>query len=143
MDETNESLGFLFQNVSSSLARYSDNALQKNIGIGYSQYKILSCLVMKKDTRQIDIAHILGQTEASVSRQVKIIKERGLVNIKINPINHREHLLELTQNGYLLYDTATRLLNDIYLPVFDVLGENQVLEFKKSLSIIQSYLNIK
>lgn len=143
MDETNESIGFLFQNVSSLLARYSDKALQKNIGIGYSQYKILSCLAMQNGLRQIDIAHLLGQTEASVSRQVKIIKELGMVKIIINPNNHREHLIEITSSGYLRYEKATSLLNNIYLPVFDRLSESQIMDFKKSLNTIQAHLNVK
>jgi DNA-binding MarR family transcriptional regulator len=141
MDETNESIGFLFQNVSSLLARYSDKALQKNIGIGYSQYKIMSSLVLQNNIRQIDIAHLLGQTEASVSRQIKIIRDRGLVNVRFNPNNHREHLIQLTKKGHDKYDRATLLLNRMYLPIFRQLNDKQIIEFQKSLSLIQYHLN--
>ncbi len=140
-EETNESIGILFQNISSVLSRLSDQALNDSLNISYSQYKILSALVIREDLRQIDVAHILGQTEASISRQVKIMTKNGLIKITLNKDNKREHLIHLTNKGNASYLKATRVLNDLYDPIFQKLKVAQIVDFKGYLKTIQLSIN--
>jgi DNA-binding MarR family transcriptional regulator len=140
-EETNESIGILFQNISSLLSRLSDQALNESLNISYSQYKILSALDINQDLRQIDIAHILGQTEASISRQVKIMTKNGLIKITLNKDNKREHLIHLTGKGSTSYAKATRILNDLYYPIFRNLKVAQIINFKGYLKTIQTSIN--
>ena len=140
-EEANESIGILFQNISSTLSRLSDQVLNESLSISYSQYKILNALDIKENSRQIDIAHILGQTEASISRQIKIMNANGLIKIVLNKDNRREHYIQLTSKGSTSYTRATRLLNELYYPIFASLKEMQIVNFRNYLQIVQLNIN--
>ena len=72
-------IGYLLQHVSSLLAKQSDQVLQEQLGIGLAQFKILRTLQTEPRTPQREIAFNLGQTEASISRQVKLMIADGLL----------------------------------------------------------------
>jgi len=141
MSGNQESLGFTFQHVSSLFARRSDTILQTYLDIGYSQYKIMLALASSVGLRQIDIAIDLGQTEASISRQVKIMENDGLVRIVTNPSNRREHVISLTQKGLHTYSKATQLLNRAYQPLFSNLTSEQARILRETLLAMDAYLN--
>jgi DNA-binding MarR family transcriptional regulator len=67
MKPTNN-IGYLMQRLSFLLARQSDQVLQEQLGIGFSQFKILMALGWDPSCQQRHIADKLGQTEASVAR---------------------------------------------------------------------------
>lgn len=87
------------QNIAAQLARESDQILQTELGIGFSQYKILSVLQNNQRLQQRAIALELGQTEASISRQIKFLEKKGLLTVRQNPTNRRVHVSELTTKG--------------------------------------------
>lgn len=86
-------------NLAALLARESDQILLERLGIGLSQYKILAAVEHNPRLQQRAIAVELGQTEASVSRQVKLLLQKGMITSRTNPANRREHLTELTTKG--------------------------------------------
>src|SRR5579863_5003598 len=98
MRPTNK-IGYLLQHVSFVLARQADQALQERLGIGFSQYKILMTLQFNPHVQQKQIAESLGQTEASISRQIKLLHDKGLLSTRINPSNRREHITTPTPKG--------------------------------------------
>jgi DNA-binding MarR family transcriptional regulator len=65
-----------------SLDRISTLALRKHIGFGISHFRILYVLNFKTEMSQKDIADYWDVTEASVSRQVNILRQKGLVEKK-------------------------------------------------------------
>lgn len=107
------------------LSRESDVILQNQLGIGLSQYKILTTLQKYSDIQQKRIAKELGQTEASVSRQVKLLQQRGMLLSFKNPHNQREHLTGLTMKGARVIATAEKLLAQYHRAFFERLTENQ------------------
>ena len=90
------SIGFGLLQVAAIMSHHADQTLQSNLNFGYSQYKILSVIIEAGRYRQVDIAGILGQTEASISRQIKLMESDELVKIKLNANNRREHLVYVT-----------------------------------------------
>ncbi|HSX23988.1 MAG TPA: MarR family winged helix-turn-helix transcriptional regulator, partial [Candidatus Saccharimonadales bacterium] len=72
MGPTNN-IGYLLQHLSGVLAKQSDQALQERLGIGFSQFKILRVLQHSPQTQQRQIAEWIGKTEASISRQIKLM----------------------------------------------------------------------
>lgn len=120
-----DNLGFLLHHLSSTLDRQSDELLQKHLQIGFSQFKILLALESQEGVRQKQIASILGQTEASVSRQVKLMKVMRLLTSQINPDNRREHYVLLTPTGVEVLREATALLNRHFAKTFDRLTTKQ------------------
>ncbi len=135
------SIGFGLLQVAAIMSHHADQTLQSNLNFGYSQYKILSVIIEAGRYRQVDIAGILGQTEASISRQIKLMESDELVKIKLNANNRREHLVYVTLKGARRYEKATRVLNHLFQPIFNTLSENQLIGLGQSLSQIRIHLD--
>jgi len=101
-------------NLSALLARESDQILQERLGIGLSQYKILAAVEQNPRVQQRAIAVELGQTEASVSRQVKLLHKKDMITSRPNPNNRREHLTALTPRGQRITEAAHQSLASHY-----------------------------
>jgi DNA-binding MarR family transcriptional regulator len=118
-------LGYLIHHISFVLDRQSDQVLQERLGIGFSQFKILMVLKWHTGILQKRIADHLGQTEASISRQIKLMTEMGLLQSRVTPTNRREHAATLTTKGDRVAEEATRLLNEYHTPMFARLSVKQ------------------
>lgn len=118
-------IGYLLQHLSTVLAKQSDQVLSERLGIGFSQYKILLVLQANPRTRQRHIAERLGQTEASISRQIKLMHGKNLLQTTINPNNRREHVTNPTVKGLRLVEEAQKLLNNYHGPMFERLSGKQ------------------
>lgn len=118
-------LGNLLNHLSFVLARQSDQILQERLGIGFSQYKIMMVLRQNPHIQQKVIADRLGQTEASISRQIKLLLQQGLLHTVKRPENRREHITTLTGRGERFIDEAEGILNSYHSPVFNNLNDKQ------------------
>ncbi len=132
-------LGYLLQHLSFVLARHSDQVLQEQLGIGFSQFKILMALQWNLNDQQRQIAERLGQTEASISRQIKLLQGQGLLTSTVSPHNRREHITRPTDKGIRLTDKAMEILNAYHAPMFDKLSEKQQQQLRETLSIMHDY----
>lgn len=135
MKPTNN-IGYLLQHTASTLARQSDQVLQERLGIGFSQFKILMTLQWNPSVQQKHIAESLGQTEASISRQIKLMHEAGLLQSTVSPRNKREHITTLTHKGQRLADEALSVLNGYHAPMWEAIGEKgqrQLTELLRSM----------
>lgn len=112
------STGYLLQHVANAMARQNDQVLLDHLNIGFSQFKILMVLERNPYVQQKDIAESLGQTEASISRQIKIMVDQGLLKTTIQPENRRRHITTPTAKGSRIAHEATQLLNRYHAPVF-------------------------
>lgn len=116
---------YLLQHICSILSKQADQVLQERLGIGISQFKILRVLQYSPKTRQRQIADWLSQTEASISRQIKIMIDRGLLQVTISPKNRREHLTTPTARGMRITEEALQVLTDCHAAMYDELGEKK------------------
>lgn len=127
-------IGYLLQHLAGVLAKQSDQALQERLGIGFSQVKILRVLEHNPHIQQRQIAEWLGQTEASISRQIKLMIDKGLLHTSVNPHNRREHLTAPTAKGLRMNQEAIRILNNTHVETFARLGEKSQSQLIDSLS---------
>lgn len=127
-------IGYLLNHLAFVLGRQSDQVLQERLGIGFSQFKIMMVLNWDPAIQQKQIAERLGQTEASVSRQIKLLHKQGMLATKISPKNRREHITTLTAKGERLTEEALRTLNDYHQPVFAQLSEKDQQKLTELLS---------
>lgn len=97
-------------NLSALMSRESDQILQEQLGIGLSQYKILAAVERNPQTQQRAIAIDLGQTEASVSRQIKLLYNKQLIISRPNPSNKRQHITVPTAKGQRITAAAMQAL---------------------------------
>lgn len=133
MGRSSNQVGYLLQHVASLLSKQSDQVLQDQLGIGLAQFKILRTLQSSPRIKQQQIASDLGQTEASISRQVKLMMQMGLLESKRNPVNQREHIILATAKGERISDAALEALGTYQAPIFKQLSEAQQQQLQSHL----------
>jgi DNA-binding MarR family transcriptional regulator len=121
-------LNYLLDHLSSVMGRQGDQILQEQLGIGSSQYKILMVLEWSPRVQQKVIADSLGQTEASISRQVSILEKKGLVATRPDAANKRKHIVIPTTLGMQITEAATNSLRRSFGPEFAALGDDQLMQ---------------
>ncbi len=129
-------IGYLLQHLSFVLNRQSDQVLQEQLGIGFSQFKIMMVLQWDPSVQQKYIADKLGQTEASISRQIKLLHEDGMLTSQVRPENRREHITRLTPKGERVIDKAMEILNNYHAPVFSQLSSKQQEQLLEALKVM-------
>lgn len=127
MGPTNN-LSYLIQHLSAVMGKQSDQVLQEQLGIGLSQYKILMVVEWNPRVQQKTIADSLGQTEASISRQIKLLKNKSLLQTKIDPQNRRKHITVPTNLGMQITEAATAIMRRSFGPEFSRMGEDQMIQ---------------
>lgn len=134
--QPSNNIGYLLQHLAFTMSRQNDQILQERLGIGFSQFKILMVLERNPHIQQRQIAERLGQTEASISRQIKLMIDKGLLQSTISPRNRREHITTPTSKGIRLAEEAVVALNSYHSPMFERFSEkqrDQLLEVLKSM----------
>jgi DNA-binding MarR family transcriptional regulator len=132
MGPTNN-LGYLVQHLAAVMGRQSDQVLQEQLGIGLSQFKILMVLEWNPRVQQKAIADSLGQTEASVSRQIKLLKDKKLLVSKLDPQNRRRHITVPTTLGMQITEAATSIMRRNFGPEFTSIGDDQLMQLVTGL----------
>lgn len=132
--------GYLLQHVAAITDRRADQALQERMGIGTSQYRVMVVLRASPGVQQKHVAEVLSQTEASISRQVKLLVEQGLVTSRVSQANRRQHLTALTPRGLHFVDEADNILADIYNQALEHLSKRQQNQIDELLQLIHTRL---
>jgi DNA-binding MarR family transcriptional regulator len=115
----------MLHHLSAVFARESDQILQEQLGIGLAQFKILDTLVENSAMQQRHIALQLGQTEASISRQIKLLQAKSMVETMRNPVNRREHITTLTSRGERITEAAQNVLANFQSSALEDMPEKQ------------------
>ncbi len=118
------------------MARQAEQVLQDELGIGFSQFKIMRVLQHKPNIRQNQIAEKLGQTEASVSRQIKLMHDDGLLQSTPKAEDRRENITSLTTRGQRISEQALKVLEDFQAPMFKSLSKDEQAELLRLLTIL-------
>lgn len=132
--------GYVLTHTATILLRQSDQVLQERLGIGMSQFKILMMLQNNPNVQQRKLAESLGQTEASISRQIKLLCEKGLLTIRVNPKSRREHLTVPTPRGQKMTDAAIEVLEQYHGPMFEQISEKQRQQLADILQKFHAYI---
>ena len=135
--ETTQSLDYLLERTSHLIHRQADQILQERLGIGMSQYKVLRLLQAHGKITQRFVAVCLTQTEASISRQIKLLQSGGIVHVERNETSRREHLVLLTHKGMRLTMAATDLLETHQAPLLSNFSNKEQKQFARILGKLQ------
>jgi len=126
-------LSYLIHHLAAVVGKQSDQVLQERLGIGLSQFKILMVLEWNPRVQQRAIADSLGQTEASVSRQIKLLKNEGLLVSKADPQNRRKNITAPTPKGMQVTEAANNILRRSFGQDFASLGDDQLMQLVTGL----------
>ena len=133
-------VGYLLTHTATILLRQSDQVLQERLGIGMSQFKILMMLQNNPNVQQRKLAECLGQTEASISRQIKLLCEKGLLAIRVNPKSRREHITVPTVKGLKMTNAAIEVLEQYHTPMLELISEKQRQQLVETLQTFHGYI---
>lgn len=136
--EFKNSIGYLLHELAHLINADSNQVLQERLGIGFAQFKVLMVLEERDGLTQKQISTLLRQTEASISRQVKVLVAKRLVTSRQSSSNRREHLVFLTDRGIQMVDKATNALNSYHAPMFEHLSEKEQLKIARTLQLIRN-----
>lgn len=135
-----DDIGSLLHKVSKSLDKTSDQVLMERLGIGLSQFRVLLYLLGDDGCSQKLVAENLSQTEPSISRQARLLSEKGLIVVRRNTASRRERLLFLTQKGARTAEKAVNILNEYHAPMFDRISRQEQQRLIETLQAMQGYL---
>lgn len=141
MADTSEAAGttmYLLQHIGTILERQFDQALLEQLGIGTSQYRILLALEAHPDMSQKRLAANLGQTEASISRQARILQSKMLISTQIHPHSRRERVTNLTPKGVTIIIAAKALYAQIAAALLGSLNDRQHKVLRENLSTVHA-----
>lgn len=93
------------------LEKRADEGLKSQLDIGFAQYKVLEAINQNMLAKQNDVARMLDQTEASISRQIKILQKKGLIKVSEVEGNKRARELSLTVIGDEMVSQAEQVLD--------------------------------
>ncbi|HSX47703.1 MAG TPA: MarR family winged helix-turn-helix transcriptional regulator [Patescibacteria group bacterium] len=126
----------LIEHLGSVLEKQINELFINSLEIGYSQYRILLVIEWNPHIEQKEIAKGLGQTEASISRQIKVLIKKGLLIIKKDDPNKRRKIAIMTPAGMKVSEAASTLLRQNFIKDINNLGKyniNQVTESLRSI----------
>lgn len=105
-----QSLGVLLHEVVALLDRSGGAILQRELGITYAQFYLLSAARRIGPASQQQLAASLGHSDAAVSRMLSVLAASGLVTSESDPGNRRRNIVLLTSAGAALAVQAEKLL---------------------------------
>ncbi|MGH7142331.1 MAG: MarR family winged helix-turn-helix transcriptional regulator [Candidatus Saccharimonadales bacterium] len=130
-------LNLKIQQLANLLAKASDQVLQAQLSIGLAQFRILKTVQANDRLLQRHIALELNQSEASVSRQIKLLYDRQLLVTVLNPKDHRQRITILTPKGSQVLGAALLVLQSFQTPLVKSLSKQQLSELINILDQIE------
>lgn len=103
------------------------------IGAGLAQIRILGVLERNVPHPQNLIARQLQQTEANVSRQLRLMSRKGLVSVRSNKQDKRQKDVLLSSKGWRHYERAKKLLQDQQKDLLKLLDKNERKTFEQAI----------
>ncbi len=116
-------LAFLFE-------KKADERLKESFGLGFAQYKVLEAIGRNTNAKQNTVAELLDQTEASISRQIRILSRKNLITVDMVMGNKRARELNLTEQGEEQLRLCHEQLEMIHARVFNGLSSEDVQYFE-------------
>lgn len=119
--------------ISNNYKRVIDQVLRERLGVTYSKFSVLEQIDNNKH-HVSQIALSLGKTEASVSRQIKLLEQQNLLSRQISSGDERYRILKLNKTG-------KRQLANCYKAIEQYMDQ-KITEPKKANNIVKDLVEI-
>lgn len=106
---------------------------QNGSPITYSQYLVLSRIGKYGEITQRQLSKLISISDAAVSRQVEILKQRQFLKAKINLTNRRERILSLTPTGKEAVEQALNVIEIAFTQPASALEFNEIANFNETI----------
>lgn len=118
----------IFQNVGILYRSYLNyaNSFLKDLGLSFSESVVISNIGASEGITQEGIASLLGIDKAAIARNVKLLENEGLIEIKKNTDDKRLKKLYLTQEGWEKYKAITAANTDRLADLYKGLTPSEI-----------------
>ncbi len=121
--------------------------LPSKLGVSHSEFCTMNIISENNTEDGISVSHIaaaLEVTPPAVSRMLKSLEERGLIERRVNAFNRRSTMVRLTENGERLLDTAHKRFIGLMEHISKKMGEEHLRKFNflynELLNIMSEYI---
>jgi DNA-binding MarR family transcriptional regulator len=135
-DNYSNSIGFYIQEVAKKSTEKFNQEFRQ-IGITYSQFRVLNCLWKKGDLTQKEIHKIIAVRPSTLTGILEILEKKELVTKKMSQEDERFRMISLTDKGRLLEKDAWETIlyfDKLVEELYDESFNSQMLEELKRLS---------
>ncbi len=116
-----------------------NRSFHKNeLDISYDQWMVINTIYKKQGVTQIYVAEATRKEPASVSRILKLLENKEIIERVPDRSNKRAKRLYLTPKGTETHSKATRLFNMIAKDGFNGIYEQEINLFVRILDKVQS-----
>lgn len=109
--EITQFTSFKLHQATTLIDRVADGYLHTHHRIRFAPFLVLLMVKVLGPATQQGIAAALDVTRASVSQRVGALRDRGLLDVSVNPTDSRAHLVSLTPEGARLVTEAWKGLD--------------------------------
>jgi DNA-binding MarR family transcriptional regulator len=113
------------------------NQVFRRFGLKQQQFSVLDGIVWHGPINQKDLAERLLFEKSNISKIVRILTEKKMINVVTNPIDRRLTLLSETPEGLSIWKGCMQAFNESSKIFFSQLSENELSEAIKLLKKIQ------
>jgi len=111
------------------------------LGISYDQYMVINSVYKKQGVTQSHVAEVTRKEPASISRIVKLLENKEIIERVPDRSNRRAKRLYLTPRGKEIHSKATRIFNTIAKDGFEGVYEQEINLFVRILEKV--HLNFR
>lgn len=122
------------------VARRVTSVVQRVSGLNLSQWRVLAAIADKPGRTASDVVDVTPMDKAIVSRAVASLVERDLLRRTASQNDGRSSHLQLTDNGYTLYNEIVSEMRKTGVDGLDALNKSEENQFLKQLDqVIKAY----
>lgn len=121
-----------------ALLKHADAALNKKVGVTYSQFRVLLLLRAHISLSQQELAKLHCSTPAAISRLVETLVKKKFLERSSNPVNRRENVLCLSAQGSQKLTTAVTLIQKMEKDLYGNLTDEKRSIFLETTKLLAS-----
>ncbi|MCB2167075.1 MAG: MarR family transcriptional regulator [Deltaproteobacteria bacterium] len=119
------------------------NQVFRRFGLKQQQFSVLDGIVWHGPINQKELGETLLFEKSNISKIVRILTEKKMINVVTNPIDRRLTLLSETPSGFSVWKGCMQALNESSEIFFSQLSENEISQAIKLLKKIQKSFKTK
>ena len=108
------------------------------VDLNRAQFSILAYLETLKRSQLTELAGLLFMDRTTLSRNLKPLEARGLIQVSPDPDDRRARQVELTEEGRQLFLAAVELWRNAQKRILDSFGSDNWLQLESDLAVLRN-----
>lgn len=130
--------------------RHLTSCIMSYSGLSHSEFCLISIIKAYEEQGGVIVSDIVSEmkvTPPAVSRSLKSLESRGLLQRETNALNHRNTTVRLTEKGSEVFDSACKTFGEVMDSIRDKIGSEKTELFcniiKETTDVMSEYVSEK